>query len=74
MIFILKEKSPNATEMLLETPTVIPDITTDSNLFLNESPEYEETADLASTINKLRSLLQQRSSESSLNTPAASPM
>nr|CAI5831655.1 unnamed protein product [Callosobruchus analis] len=37
-------------------------------------PEYEDTADLASSIAKLRSLLQQRSSESSLSTPALSPM
>lgn len=37
-------------------------------------PEYEETADLASTIAKLRSLLQQKSSESNLSTPALSPM
>ncbi|XP_060529839.1 uncharacterized protein LOC132704092 isoform X4 [Cylas formicarius] len=42
----------------------------------NNSPdlEYEDTADLASSIAKLRSLLQQRSSESSLSTPAVSPM
>lgn len=41
-----------------------------------DSPEleYEDTADLASSIAKLRSLLQQRSSESSLSTPALSPM
>ncbi|XP_030766630.1 uncharacterized protein LOC115890525 isoform X2 [Sitophilus oryzae] len=37
-------------------------------------PEYEDTADLASSIAKLRSLLQQRSSESNLSTPALSPM
>nr|CAI5831654.1 unnamed protein product [Callosobruchus analis] len=37
-------------------------------------PEYEDTADLASSIAKLRSLLQQRSSESSLSTPALSPI
>lgn len=37
-------------------------------------PEYEEAADLASTIAKLRSLLQQKSSESNLSTPALSPM
>ncbi|XP_057652629.1 uncharacterized protein LOC130891737 isoform X1 [Diorhabda carinulata] len=36
--------------------------------------EYEETADLASSIAKLRSLLQQRSSESSISTPALSPI
>ncbi|XP_076265572.1 uncharacterized protein LOC143199568 isoform X2 [Rhynchophorus ferrugineus] len=37
-------------------------------------PEYEDTADLASSIAKLRSLLQQRSSESNISTPALSPM
>lgn len=37
-------------------------------------PEYEDAADLASSIAKLRSLLQQRSSESSMSTPALSPM
>ncbi|CAH1966150.1 unnamed protein product [Acanthoscelides obtectus] len=37
-------------------------------------PEYEDTADLASSIAKLRSLLQQRSSESSMSTPALSPI
>lgn len=36
--------------------------------------EYEEAADLATSIAKLRSLLEQKSSESSLSTPAASPM
>ncbi|KAJ8959852.1 hypothetical protein NQ318_011585 [Aromia moschata] len=37
-------------------------------------PEYEDAADLATSIAKLRSLLQQRSSESSLSTPAISPI
>ncbi|XP_018560919.1 uncharacterized protein LOC108903275 isoform X2 [Anoplophora glabripennis] len=46
-----------------------PEIGTDS-----PDPEYEDTADLATSIAKLRSLLQQRSSESSLSTPALSPM
>lgn len=53
--------------------SLIPLISTESE---NDSPdpEYEEPADLASTIAKLRSLLQQKSSESSLSTPALSPM
>lgn len=58
---------------IVEQATEVPGIT-ESNLFLTDSPEYEETADLASTISKLRSLLQQKSSESTLNTPAVSPM
>ncbi|KAG5891387.1 hypothetical protein JTB14_020115 [Gonioctena quinquepunctata] len=37
-------------------------------------PEYEDTSDLASSIAKLRSLLQQKSSESSFSTPTISPM
>lgn len=64
---MLFEKSPNVEK------GVVPNIT-EANQFFTESPEYEETADLASTISKLRNLLQQKSSESSLNTPAASPM
>lgn len=55
------------------TDVTVPDIA-EGSIFLTDSPEYEETADLASTISKLRSLLQQKSSESSLNTPAVSPM
>lgn len=70
---MLFEKSPNF-EAPAEPVAPVPNIATEMNQFLNESPEYEETADLASTISKLRSLLQQKSSESSLNTPAASPM
>ncbi|XP_074031796.1 uncharacterized protein isoform X2 [Leptinotarsa decemlineata] len=46
-----------------------PEIATDS-----PDPEYEDTADLASSIAKLRTLLQQKSSESGLSTPALSPM
>ncbi|KAJ8984941.1 hypothetical protein NQ317_012192 [Molorchus minor] len=46
-----------------------PEIITDS-----PDPEYEDTADLATSIAKLRSLLQQRSSESSVSTPAVSPI
>ncbi|KAL1495045.1 hypothetical protein ABEB36_010528 [Hypothenemus hampei] len=53
----------------------IPSISTEDASGTNSpDPEYEDTADLASSIAKLRSLLQQRSSESSLSTPALSPM
>ncbi|CAH1155933.1 unnamed protein product [Phaedon cochleariae] len=54
----------------------IPSISTEQPPSSTESPdpEYEDTADLASSIAKLRSLLQQRSSESSLSTPALSPI
>lgn len=57
-----------------EELTGIPKITEDL-LFGIESPdpEYEESQDLASTIAKLRSLLQQKS-ESGFTTPALSPM
>lgn len=37
-------------------------------------PEYEDVTDLATTTAKLRSLLQQKTTESNLNTPAISPM
>uniref|UniRef100_A0AAR5QF37 PXA domain-containing protein n=1 Tax=Dendroctonus ponderosae TaxID=77166 RepID=A0AAR5QF37_DENPD len=53
----------------------IPSISTeDASGTDSPDPEYEDAADLASSIAKLRSLLQQRSSESSLSTPAVSPM
>lgn len=66
---ILLEKSP-----VVEQKT-IPQISTDSeHVDTSPEPEYEETADFATTIAKLRSLLQQKSSESSLNTPAVSPL
>lgn len=52
----------------------IPQISTDSEHVDSPEPEYEEAADFATTIAKLRSLLQQKSSESSLTTPAVSPM
>lgn len=53
----------------------IPQITEDI-LLTGDSPdpEYEETQDFASTIAKLRTLLQQKSSESGFTTPALSPM
>ncbi|CAH1122474.1 unnamed protein product [Ceutorhynchus assimilis] len=54
---------------------LIPSISTEDASGTNSpDPEYEDTADLASSIAKLRSLLQQRSSESNLSTPALSPM
>lgn len=74
---MLFEKSPNfeqPPEKVANLPIVTNIATEINNQFFTESPEYEETADLASTISKLRNLLQQKSSESSLNTPAASPM
>lgn len=46
----------------LETPNISPDL------------EYEDATDLATTTAKLRSLLQQKTSDSNLNTPALSPM
>ncbi|XP_066155757.1 uncharacterized protein [Euwallacea fornicatus] len=53
----------------------VPSISTeDTSETDSPDPEYEDTADLASSIAKLRSLLQQRSSESSMSTPALSPM
>ncbi|KAF2900775.1 hypothetical protein ILUMI_05405 [Ignelater luminosus] len=53
----------------------IPQITEDI-LLTGDSPdpEYEEPQDFASTIAKLRTLLQQKSSESGFTTPALSPM
>lgn len=58
--------------ILLESSRTIPKIREETI----DSPEleYEEPADFASTIAKLRSLLQQKSSESAGNTPAVSPL
>ncbi|XP_044269476.1 uncharacterized protein LOC123014420 [Tribolium madens] len=55
-----------------ETVTKVPSIQTHEET--SPEPEYEEAADLATSIAKLRSLLEQKSSESSLSTPAVSPM
>ena len=55
-----------------ETVPKIPSITTHEEG--SPEPEYEETADLATSIAKLRSLLEQKSSESNMSTPALSPM
>ncbi|EFA09342.1 uncharacterized protein LOC103314394 [Tribolium castaneum] len=55
-----------------ETVTKVPSIQTHEEI--SPEPEYEEAADLATSIAKLRSLLEQKSSESSLSTPAVSPM
>lgn len=79
-IWINPLNSPNFDgEILLEKTPIseqktLPQISTDSEHVDSPEPEYEETADFATTIAKLRSLLQQKSSESSLNTPAISPM
>ncbi|XP_044755909.1 uncharacterized protein LOC123314597 isoform X1 [Coccinella septempunctata] len=52
----------------------VPSILMDSLEYGSPDPEYEEGADFATTIAKLRSLLQQKSSESISTTPVASPM
>lgn len=52
----------------------VPSILMEHDTNDSPDPEYEETADLASTIAKLRSLLQQKSSESAVSTPIVSPM
>lgn len=53
----------------------VPSILTDSLEYSSPDPEYEEGADFATTIAKLRSLLQQKSSSESISTtPVASPM
>lgn len=84
--FYLKEKTPlepnkpfsldtESSENDKQSKTYdIPQISTDSEHVDSPDPEYEEPADFASTIAKLRSLLQQKSSESNLTTPAVSPM
>lgn len=61
---ILLEKSPIAAQ-------VVPTISTEDTT--SPDPEYEDATDLASTTAKLRSLLQQKTSESNFNTPAVSP-
>lgn len=47
----------------------VPQISTDSEHVTSPEPEYEEAADFATTIAKLRSLLQQKSSESTSVSP-----
>ncbi|CAH1114966.1 unnamed protein product [Psylliodes chrysocephalus] len=69
---ILLEKSEEKGKKELEIPSI--SMEQPSSGTNSPDPEYEDTADLASSIAKLRSLLQQRSSESSLSTPALSPM
>lgn len=58
----------------LKSETKVPSIQTESHEEGSPEPEYEEAADLATSIAKLRSLLEQKSSESNLSTPAVSPM
>lgn len=42
---------------------------------MGDSPEYEEPTDLASSVAKLKSIIQQKTSaESASNTPDVSPM
>lgn len=62
---ILLEKSPVA-------PPIVPTISTEDTT--SPDPEYEDVTDLATTTAKLRSLLEQKTSESTMNTPAISPM
>ncbi|KAJ8914548.1 hypothetical protein NQ315_010012 [Exocentrus adspersus] len=73
---ILLEKPKKIEDSKPKEDLQIPFISTEQPENSTESPdpEYEDTADLATSIAKLRSLLQQRSSESSLSTPALSPM
>ncbi|CAG9862617.1 unnamed protein product [Phyllotreta striolata] len=74
---ILLEKSSDKENKDLDKKEVeIPSISMEqaSTGTNSPDPEYEDAADLASSIAKLRSLLQQRSSESSMSTPALSPM
>lgn len=52
----------------------IPSIHTEGHEDGSPEPEYEEAADLATSIARLRSLLEQKSSESNMSTPAVSPM
>ncbi|KRT85904.1 hypothetical protein AMK59_1220 [Oryctes borbonicus] len=75
----LSKDSPNFDgEILLEkspvggAPPVVPTIQTEDAT--SPDPEYEDVTDLATTTAKLRSLLQQKTSESNLNTPAVSPL
>lgn len=72
MVFQEKGKPADDFEKSVEDHPIIPYISTESED--SPDPEYEEPADLESTIAKLRSLLQQKSSESNLSTPAISPM
>lgn len=59
---ILLESGPRSIPKIREETIESPDL------------EYEEPADFASTIAKLRSLLQQKTTESACNTPAVSPL
>lgn len=52
----------------------IPQIATELEVTPSPDLEYEDAPDLATTTAKLRSLLAQRTSESTLTTPAVSPM
>ena len=76
---LLLGDSPNFDgNILLEKPSAakpheIPRISTE-DVVASPDLEYEDTTDLATTTAKLRSLLQQKSSESNLTTPAVSPM
>lgn len=79
VFFLLKEKSNEKirkNEEKEERELQIPFISMEEadTGIISPDPEYEDAADLASSIAKLRSLLQQRSSESSMSTPALSPM
>ncbi|KAF5303294.1 hypothetical protein FQA39_LY10033 [Lamprigera yunnana] len=85
---ILLERTPDApksfTEIINKRQVIkaipkiaesdIPQITKDMVIIESPEPEYEDTQDFASTIAKLRSLLQQKSSESGFTTPSLSPM
>ncbi|KAH0818768.1 hypothetical protein GEV33_004023 [Tenebrio molitor] len=66
------QEEPPKTETEAKAVPKIPSITTHDEG--SPEPEYEEAADLATSIAKLRSLLEQKSSESNLSTPALSPM
>ncbi|KAK5638239.1 hypothetical protein RI129_012534 [Pyrocoelia pectoralis] len=72
---ILLERTPDAPKSIVaetnERP--VPLIREDTLTEGSPDPEYEDTQDLATTIAKLRSLLQQKS-ESGVTTPSLSPM
>lgn len=68
---LAKRLSKTSEERSYEIPLIA--MSVDSN-GCSPDLEYEDTTDLATTTAKLRSLLQQKTSESVLNTPALSPM
>ncbi|KAK4878397.1 hypothetical protein RN001_010903 [Aquatica leii] len=74
---ILLERTPDApkslNDVIARSETEIPKINEEMVVTESPDPEYEDTQDFASTIAKLRSLLQQKS-ESGLTTPSLSPM